>query len=48
MHESAVMAAAEHIDVFITRLIKIKQMCKLSTTIHDQLVRNKIIKNKTV
>ena len=42
------MAAAQHVDVFVTRLVQIKLVCKLSTTIHVQLVSNKIIKNKTM
>ncbi len=48
VRKSAVMAAAEHIDVLLTRLIHIKQLRKLSTMIHDELVSNKILKNKTV
>ena len=48
MRESAVMAAAQHADVFITRLVQIKLVCKLLTMIHVQLVQNKIINNKTI
>ncbi len=48
VHEGAVMAAAEHVDVLLTRLIHIKQLRKLSTTIHDEIVSNKILNNRTV
>ncbi len=48
VREGAVMAAAEHVDVLLTRLIHIKQLHKLSTTIHDELVSNKILNNKTL